>query len=108
MEPEVSSPCSQELAIGPYPEPDESNAQLSNLLTHSVEQSPFLRSLASEEIPRYLCNPKVHYRFHKSSPLAPIMSQTNPVHTLPALRSILMLSSHLKESVPPEELCNVS
>jgi len=28
MEPEGSLPCSQHLATGPYPEPDESNPQL--------------------------------------------------------------------------------
>ena len=56
---------------------------LTYLLTYSMEQSPSWevnRFSASQEIPRILWNPKVHYRIHKWPP--PVLSQINPVQAL--------------------------
>ena len=77
-------------------------APTSYLLTYSTQQSPSWeanRFAASQEIPRILWNPKVHYCIHKSPPPVPILSQPDPVHTSPqttSFRSILILSSHIR------------
>jgi hypothetical protein len=69
---------------------------------------------ASQEIPRILWNPKVHYRIHKCPPPAPIPSPLHPVpHSPPtSWRSLLILSSHLRLGLPnglfPSEICEMS
>ena len=57
---------------------------LAYLLTFSMEQSTSWeanRFSASQEIPRILWNPRVHYRIHKCPPPVPMLSQLDPVHT---------------------------
>ena len=55
-----------------------------HLLTYYMEQSPpwkANRFSASEEIPRTLWNPHVHYRIQKCPPPVPVLSHIHPVHT---------------------------
>ena len=57
---------------------------LTYLLTYSMEQSPSWEAnkfSASQEIPRILWNPIVHYRTHRRPPPVPILSQLHPVPT---------------------------
>ena len=57
---------------------------MSELPPNFMEHSPSWianGSLGSQEIPRVLWNPKVHYRVHNSPPLFPILM--NSVHALP-------------------------
>ena len=53
------------------------------LLTYSKENSPSWEAnwfAAGQEIPRSLCNPRVHYRTHKCLQPVLILCQINPVH----------------------------
>ena len=57
--------------------------ELIGLHNYFIEQSPSWeanRFSASQQIPRILWNPKVHYRIHKCPPPFPILSQIDPAH----------------------------
>jgi hypothetical protein len=56
---------------------------------------------ATQELPSISWKPKVQYRVHKSPRQVPILSHINPIHTIPSyLRSILILSRHLRLGLP--------
>ena len=70
-------------------------------MTNSMEQSPFWeanRTSATQEIPRILWNPIVHYRFYHKPPPVPVLIKIDSVHDpqFTSLRYILLLSSHLR------------
>ena len=55
------------------------HVQLFHILTYLLHGAESFWFAASQEIPRILWNPKVHYRTHKRPPPLPILGQPNPV-----------------------------
>jgi hypothetical protein len=82
------------------------NLCFESLLTYSLKElSPSWRAAnfaATQELPSILWNPNVQHRVHKSPPQVPILSHINPIHTISSvsLRSILILSTHLRLGLP--------
>jgi hypothetical protein len=50
------------------------------LLTYLLYAAEPFRFSASQELPRILWNPQVHYHIHKCPPTLSILKQPNPVH----------------------------
>ena len=77
------------------------------LTPYSTVQSPSWEAnwfAASQEIPRILWNPKVHYRTHKHPPPVPVLGQPNPFH-IPTSHLLEIHPNIIHPSTPSTHLC---
>ena len=77
-------------------------------LTYCMEQSPSWKAnrfSASQEIPRTLGKPEVHYHIHKWPPSVSILSQINPLHPSPPPPNQLKISCPFSaaQAVPKDQ-----
>jgi hypothetical protein len=67
---------------------------VNSLLMYSMELSPYSEAAICSAIqvyPNHVCNQRVDYHVHKSPPQYPLLSQINPVHTIPSFVMLKML-----------------
>jgi hypothetical protein len=93
-----------EISLNQMPHPDTNCDTFFdiNKTTNLMELRPSRESVscaATQELPRILWNPKVHYHVCKSPPLIPTLSQINPVHTTSSyLSKIYFITIHTPPS----------
>jgi len=76
-------------------------------INNSTEQSPFLEassSSAGHEIPCICWTPEIYYLYHSGRSLVPILSQINPIYTLPSCFSSFYLDIALLSTLRPSKL----
>ena len=85
---------------GTYHQVPRTYTRIAILIVYHTTGMTHIKFSASQEIPRILWNPKVHYRIHKFPPPLPILNQPDPVHTCKSH----FLQIHLNIILPPTPL----